>query len=102
MSHYYVEVIVVNKTAGPISTAGSSLYFNNEQEIAQGAEVEVSAESTGNTFAEIQKDEWLDNAIESGSVTLKHEGVELNKSDSLDLITLVNMLDLNNKFEPKA
>jgi len=102
MSHYYVEVIVLNKTADPISTVESSLYFNNEQEIAAGAEVNISQESTGNTFADIQKDEWLDNAIESGSVTLKHEGSELDKAGSLDLITLVSMHDLNNKFQPKV
>lgn len=102
MSHYYIEVIVVNKSGVALSTVGSSLYFNNEQEIAIDGEVEVSAESTGNTFAEIQKDEWLDDQIGYGSVILKHEGIELSKQDSLDLITLFTMHDLNNKFEPKA
>ena len=86
----------------PINSAASSLYFNNDKEISTNGEVDVSAESTGNTFADIQKDEWLDDAIETGSIVLKHEGVELNKADSLALITLVSMHDLNNKFEPKV
>lgn len=102
MSHYYIEVIVVNKSGEVLSTAGSSLYFNNEQEIQADGEVNISLESTGNTFADIQKDEWLDVQIEAGNVVLKHDDVELNMANSLDLITLVSMHDLNNKFEPKA
>jgi len=102
MPHYFIEVIVVNKTGSDLSTDGSELYFNDSRAIPANGEIDVSAESTGNTFADIQKDEWVDSKIESGSVTLKHDGIELDKAGSLDLITLVSMHDLNSKFEPKA
>jgi len=97
-----IEVIVVNKSGSPLSTNDSSLYFNNDQEIPANGELDISNPSLGNDFAEIQKDEWLHSQIESGSVVLKHDGVELDKSGSIDLITVVSMHELNNKFQPKV